>query len=958
MKEKNVHFGSGGKKLQGMGQFFAVATICIVFLSVTAIGQTPKDRYFFSEPSGSSSVLDSTGTTTGAITGSGVTRVTGKIGKGLSFSGANTNYVSFSSATKITGDWSVSVWVKRNANTANSVLIGGAGNAADTCIKLEQASSTYKVGITNNATNYTFSSNYITPLGTWVHLVFVKNSTNITLYVNGFSSGTVNTTIPLIPKVIGANRLYQNVMNATIDEFYVYNSALTSNQATALYQSYVQRQMTNNGLGTTTPSAIDTIRMGNATTISATPNTNCLFVNWIITNGTATITDPNSATTTVSISSNTATIQANFRNQNGTKYYLDPLSTGNNKGDTTNPWKVADSINLSTRTFYPGDTIFIKRNTIINGINGYISPHGSGTLGHPIVLTAYPSTGALPIIDASSVPCNKNGTSTGTWDTVANPANMFNNCGWNSTAAIYLDGQNYWTIKNMEVKNDILPLSTDTYQDTSFKAYLYSDKANRNKLMSSQAGRNGIYVNNASAGIYINHNIVSHIYGSYIRNWHDTTINGVKSHLLPSFMVASGIWVYGCKADNVHIDSNQIYDVVGYGINTGALANFQGDLWQSNHWDTTKLSTNFVIRGNYMKRTAGYGMNIHGTIDVLIEYNVIDSCGQLGWGGHINGGNDAVLSDTATFDGAGIQFAVVRNGIFQYNEISHMNVFACDGMAIDVDVGASGSPICQYNYIHDNNGAAFQEGNTNGSANATDPPVTTGTSAADDGDRFTGTIFRYNICQNNDLYRGQGLSNNNIYNEGPNFNWGVITPNRGNAQIYNNVFWASDTLAFNTNIGSTDWHGPNTYKNNIFFAPVCFFYFCNSLYNNFSNNCYTNGSNTQYDRIEGTRYEIDGYYVGLPASPASDPSPLTSNPQLLYPGGGLTGFNSTWAYKCYLSSPCIGVGVPNLPNSGTDFWGNTLSITSPTSTIGVSRGTPSNISPNDMETWTRITIMN
>jgi hypothetical protein len=86
--------------------------------------------------------LDSTGTTTGAITGSGVTRVTGKIGKGLSFSGANTNYVSFSSATKITGDWSVSVWVKRNANTANSVLIGGAGNAADTCIKLEQASST------------------------------------------------------------------------------------------------------------------------------------------------------------------------------------------------------------------------------------------------------------------------------------------------------------------------------------------------------------------------------------------------------------------------------------------------------------------------------------------------------------------------------------------------------------------------------------------------------------------------------------------------------------------------------------------------------------------------------------------------------------------------------------------------------------------------------------------------
>jgi hypothetical protein len=311
------------------GSVFAL----MLFLALTAFGQTPADKYFFTETTGTT-CRDSAGTMNGTITGSGVTHVSGgKVGYGLQFNGVNSNYVTITGGTKITTDWTMSCWVYRLANTANSVLIGGAGGTADTCIKLEQTASTYKVGITKGATNSVFSSNYIAPLNTWVHLVLVKNSTNITLYVNGASSGTTTTLIDLKRGVIGANYAYQNVLNAKIDELNIYTSALTAAQVLTLYQSYATLTTAVSGSGTVTPSSPITVRQGATNAITATPNSGNTFVNWTVTSGTATVAAPTSASTTVTVNSTTATVQANFGvgHQPPTDAWLTPSSINENQ---------------------------------------------------------------------------------------------------------------------------------------------------------------------------------------------------------------------------------------------------------------------------------------------------------------------------------------------------------------------------------------------------------------------------------------------------------------------------------------------------------------------------------------------------------------------------------------------------------------------------------------------------
>ena len=61
--------------------------------------------------------------------------------------------------------------------------------------------------------------------------------------------------------------------------------------------------------------------------------------------------------------------------------------------------------------------------------SGILSPVGSGVAGAPIVIDAY-GKGPKPVIDARGVP---------------------------NTAGIYLHNQEYWTIRNMEVRNNSVP---------------------------------------------------------------------------------------------------------------------------------------------------------------------------------------------------------------------------------------------------------------------------------------------------------------------------------------------------------------------------------------------------------------------------------------------------------------------------------------------------------------------
>lgn len=88
--------------------------------------------------------------------------------------------------------------------------------------------------------------------------------------------------------------------------------------------------MTNDGNGATSPSGTINVDHGTATAITATPDAGYQFVNWTVTSGTASITNPSSPVTSVILTGGNATIRANFTLQT---YTLSMTNDGH--GNTT-----------------------------------------------------------------------------------------------------------------------------------------------------------------------------------------------------------------------------------------------------------------------------------------------------------------------------------------------------------------------------------------------------------------------------------------------------------------------------------------------------------------------------------------------------------------------------------------------------------------------------------------------
>lgn len=498
-------------------------------------------------------------------------------------------------------------------------------------------------------------------------------------------------------------------------------------------------------------------------------------------------------------------------------YYLDVNFIGDstlNGRDSVHrggngPWNKIGRINNfnSPTGFRPGDTIFIKRNTTVYG---ELWPKGSGSLSGQITLDAY-GKGVAPVIDAQGA-ANK--------------------------AAIKLEDQEYWTIQNLECRN--YPVAPP-----------------------SMARRWGIFVhagnNHTVHKISIKNNIVRKIYGSYARQ--GTT----------SFYEVGGIYVRvsadstmnTVPLDSLLIEGNQLFDIIGEGI---FLAGISFD--KNGNMNENILSKNVVIRGNSVYRTAGDGIVVMGTNNELIEYNLVDSAGQLG-----KGSPDTLNKVTGEYDCdgrsctcvlAGIWPVQHKNGLIQHNEVCHTKMWWGDGAAFDNDLYLRGTTIFQYNYSHENEGGFFMESPRK---NGDDPNAK--------------SIVRYNISQND------GLLNNKYP--------GCFQFGRGNAQVYNNVFYTSGEFRFLFT------------KNNIFLNNV----FCGKTAswngNFFDYNCYAGGLMPPKDSkgkdLDQHKLITDPLFVG----------PL---------GEGGSGLGSVQCYKLQANSPCIGAGINIIGNGGHDFWGN------------------------------------
>ena len=98
------------------------------------------------------------------------------------------------------------MWINREQSSATASAIMGDGTRE---LKLEQYNNTYNVGFTiSGVGDYKWS--YTAPQNVWTHLAFVASGTQMQLYANGASVGTITTNCPCPRGWIGAGYVNSN----------------------------------------------------------------------------------------------------------------------------------------------------------------------------------------------------------------------------------------------------------------------------------------------------------------------------------------------------------------------------------------------------------------------------------------------------------------------------------------------------------------------------------------------------------------------------------------------------------------------------------------------------------------------------------------------------------------------------------------------------------------------------
>lgn len=158
-----------------------------------------------------------------------------------------------------TGDYSISWWfnVESGATVDHPYFFtfgatSGAGTATyQGCGLTGRSGDGYKLRVNNNFSgSYTQTASSSTSdvtAGNWYHLLFVRDGNTITLYKNGSSLITLsNANVGLNDLSLGSDLRVGLLHNSNslfftglIDEFAIFNSALSSSDATAIYNSGV-----------------------------------------------------------------------------------------------------------------------------------------------------------------------------------------------------------------------------------------------------------------------------------------------------------------------------------------------------------------------------------------------------------------------------------------------------------------------------------------------------------------------------------------------------------------------------------------------------------------------------------------------------------------------------------------------------------------------------------------------
>ncbi|QGQ95099.1 hypothetical protein EHS13_09485 [Paenibacillus psychroresistens] len=391
----------------------------------------------------------------------------------------------------------------------------------------------------------------------------------------------------------------------------------------------------------------------------------------------------------------------------GTIYYVDPAGNDVNSGTSTgSAWKTLTKVN--SVTFVAGDSILFKSG---GTWNGQLYPKGSGTSSNKITIDKYGS-GNSPIINGSG-----------------------------ADAGIKLYNQQYWTIKNLQVKN-----TSSTYTMKS-----------------------GILVMGNSYGGVIN--------GITITNCDVNSVDGVNDRTAtPNFYHNAGIMFLAIdtaantRFNGITVDNNYIHDLRVMGIHLMSVDKIDDGTPGNNLYkdNPVKWNTNVVISNNVILKTGQDGIIVGFSDAPLINSNTSLYAGFNG---------DPVKSSNL----AGIWGYSSRNLVFQYNEAAYTQFILGDGEGWDCDWGIWGNCTYQYNYSHDNEGGTLLNWGP--------------------GSNLTNVVFRYNVAQNDVNSRiitmnGKLLAyNNTLYNNQASQAQIIDKNDPGDttagAQFYNNIFMSN-----------------------------------------------------------------------------------------------------------------------------------------------------------------------
>ncbi len=165
------------------------------------------------------------------------TIVAGYSGKALSFDGGDKILFDFSNANNLSGQFTLSAWVKINSFSAwDRIIVRDHTSCVDPYAMFHLIiSDTQKalIGATNESGDYAVTGTTTINTGAWYHLTGVYNGTNLLIYVNGtlentsvFSGNVRSNKQPLgIGNGVGA---CNEPFNGIIDEPRIWKQALTS----------------------------------------------------------------------------------------------------------------------------------------------------------------------------------------------------------------------------------------------------------------------------------------------------------------------------------------------------------------------------------------------------------------------------------------------------------------------------------------------------------------------------------------------------------------------------------------------------------------------------------------------------------------------------------------------------------------------------------------------------------